>query len=365
MPFSLVNRYMFVQTLLGLGVALLVVSGVIILVDFVEQSRDIGTRVEIGTTQLLLLTVLKAPALIEKTLPFVFLFGVLSSLFRLNRSSELIVMRASGMSAWRILTAPMVLAIGVGILSTTLLNPLGSIGLAEFEARRDILMESRPNPYDLNEVWLRETHADGYTVIAASTLEEGSQELHDPVFLYYAVDERGVPRLERRLDAEIANLRDGFWEIENAVERAPGSPSLALGMASVPTSINRQALFERARSPDGVSFWDLPGLINSAREAGLATERYALRLHALMALPITLLAATLIAAAATLRLYRLGGAAAFAISGGIGGFVMFFFQEMLSSFGATGALPPQTASWAAPALTALIALIYIASTEDG
>ena len=44
---------------------------------------------------------------------------------------------------------------------------------------------------------------------------------------------------------------------------------------------------------------------------------------------------------------------------------MFFFQELLASFGATGALPPLTAAWAAPALTALIALTYIASTEDG
>jgi lipopolysaccharide export system permease protein len=365
MPVSLVHRYMFMQTLLGLGVALLVVSGVILLVDFVEQARAIGTRVEVGTLQLLGLTILKAPSLLEKTLPFVFLFGVLSSLFRLNRNSELIVMRASGMSAWRILAAPMVLALIVGILSTTALNPLGSAGLAEFEHRRDALMEVRRDPNQANPVWLRETRADGFTVIAATTIEEGSQELHGPVFLYYVTDERGAPRLERRVDAELANLRDGFWEIENAIERAPGASALELESLTLPTSINRQALFERARSPDGVSFWDLPGLIDSAREAGLATERYALRLHALMALPITLLAATLIAAAATLRLHRLGGAAAFAISGGIAGFVMFFFQEMLSSFGATGALPAQTAAWAAPALTALIALIYIASTEDG
>ena len=64
-------------------------------------------------------------------------------------------------------------------------------------------------------------------------------------------------------------------------------------------------------------------------------------------------------------MHRLGGAAAFALAGGLAGFVMFFLQELLSSMGATGALPPLTAAWAAPALTALIALTYIASTEDG
>jgi len=33
--------------------------------------------------------------------------------------------------------------------------------------------------------------------------------------------------------------------------------------------------------------------------------------------------------------------------------------------GATGALPAATAAWTAPALTALLAMSYIASTEDG
>ena len=365
MPVNLLNRYMLLQTLYGLAIALLVVSAVIILVDFVEQSRAIGTRVDVGALDLLGLTLLKTPSLVETTLPFVFLFGVLTAMFRLSRRSELIVMRGSGMSAWRILNAPIALAILFGIISATALNPLGAAGNAAFEQRRDTLMDVRRDPNADEPVWLRETHASGFIVVAADALDEDTQVLTQPDFLFYALNETGSPRFERRIDAETAQLRDGFWEIGNAIERSPDSSALELGMVSIPTTINRQALFERSRSPGGVSFWDLPGLINSAREAGLATERYELRFHSLLGLPLTLLAATLIAAAATLRLHRLGGAAAFAISGGIAGFVMFFFQEILSSLGTTGALPPLTAAWSAPALTALAALIYIASTEDG
>jgi len=362
---SRLNRYMMVQTLVGLCVALLVISTVIILVDFVEQSRAIGTRVDIGSLDLLGLTLLKTPSLIETTLPFVFLFGVLTSLFRLNRSSELIVMRASGMSAWRILSAPIALALIGGLLGALALNPLGSAGNAEFEHRRDALMDVRRSPDVEEPVWLRETNLDGFTVIAALSLNEDSQRLMTPAFMYFSVNAEGVPQLERRIDAASASLRDGFWEVTDAVERTPNSTALDLGLVTIPTLINRQALFERARSPDGVSVWDLPGLIDSAHEAGLATERYQLRLHRLLALPLTLLAATLIAAAATLRLHRLGGAAAFALAGGLAGFLMFFLQEVLGSLGATGALPAATAAWAAPALTALLAMSYIASTEDG
>lgn len=362
---SLLSRYMFIQTLVGLALALLVVAAVIILADFVELSRSIGTRVEVNTLQLLWLTALRTPSLLETTLPFVFLFGVLATLFRLNRSSELIVMRGSGMSAWRILSAPMIIALLAGALGTSVLNPLGAAGNAEFEERRDALMNVRRDPNQLEPVWLREATASGFIVIAASGLEEDSQLLREPVFFLYNTDEANIPDLERRIDGSTAKLENGFWEIESAVERGADASRIELGLVTIPTTINRQALFERSRSPEGVSFWDLPGLIDSAREAGLATGRYALRLHGLLALPLTLLAATLVAAAATLRLHRLGGAAAFALAGGIGGFVMFFLQELLSSMGNAGALPAITAAWAAPALTALLAATYIASTEDG
>ncbi|WP_203293466.1 LPS export ABC transporter permease LptG [Maricaulis parjimensis] len=359
------NRYMMTQTLTGLGLAALTISTVIILVDFVEQSRAIGTRVDASTLDLLSLTLLKTPALLETTLPFIFLFGILTSLFRLNRRSELIVMRASGMSAWRILTAPMLLAICAGIAGAVALNPLAAMGSAEFQNRRDQLMNVQRATGVEEPIWLRETSEDGFTVIAATALQENRQELMDPTFYIFTLDENGVPNLDRRIDAAQARLSDGFWQIIDAVERSPNAPTRTLQEETLPTQINRQALFERSRSPEGVSFWDLPQLISSAREAGLATERYELRWHSLLALPLTLLAATLIAAAATLRLHRLGGAAAFALAGGLAGFVMFFLQELLGSMGTTGALPPLTAAWAAPALTALIALTYIASTEDG
>ncbi|MHA6288374.1 LptF/LptG family permease [Maricaulis sp. CAU 1757] len=360
------NRYMLLQTLGGLAVALATISTVIILVDFVEQSRSIGTRADVSVLEVLALTLLRAPSLIEETLPFVFLFGILTSLFRLNRRSELIVMRASGMSAWRILAAPMAFALVAGVVGALVLNPLAAAGLAEYEAQRNALMNIRPAGVE-EPVWLRESNIDGFTVIAAESLDENRQELNEPIFFIFSVSDDNVPTLERRIDAEMASLNDQYWEIVRAVERAPGAdrPAQELGDISMPTSINRQALFERSRSPDGVPFWDLPQLIGSAHSAGLATERYELRLHTLLALPLTLLAATLIAAAATLRLHRLGNAAAFALAGGIAGFVMFFFQELLRSFGNAGALPPPTAAWSAPALTALIALIYIASTEDG
>ncbi len=64
-------------------------------------SRDVGGRVDIGPAEVGRLTLMKAPAVLLVLLPFVFLFGVLAAYVSLNRRSELIAMRAAGISAWR------------------------------------------------------------------------------------------------------------------------------------------------------------------------------------------------------------------------------------------------------------------------
>jgi len=362
---SRLSRYLAVQILFGIFVAASIVSTIILLVDFVEQSRAVGTRVDVSAFDLLVLTLMRAPLLIEETLPFIFLFGVLFALFRLNRRSELIVMRASGYSAWKIVTPAVIIALVSGILAATLLNPVGSALNAQFEARRDQLTQIQTDAPQVQPVWLRETTSDGFIVISARQLEENARALDAPVFHFYTFSETGRPDLDRRISASSAQLIAGFWALENAVERTPGAEPVEIGEVSLPTSIDRQSLFERIRSPRGVSFWDLPGLIESAESSGLAAERFVLRWQGLLTLPLTLIAASLIAAAATLRLYRLGGAASFALTGGAAGFLVYFVQEVLHTLGENGTLPPLTAAWAAPLITTLLALAYIASTEDG
>ncbi len=362
---SRLARYLSIQVLFGIFVAACVIATIILLVDFVEQSRALGTRVDVSAFDLLILTLLRAPLMIEETLPFIFLFGVLFALFRLNRRSELIVMRASGYSAWRIVLPAVIIALMSGIFATTLLNPVGSALNAEFEARRDQLTRIETDAPRAEVVWLRETTPEGFIVIAARQLKEDARELDNPVFHFYSISETGRPDLDRRITASSARLTAGFWVLENAIERMPGTEPAEIGETALPTSIDRQSLFERIRSPRGVSFWDLQGLIDSAQASGIAAERFELRWQGLLTLPLTLIAASLIAAAATLRLYRLGGAAVFALTGGAAGFLVYFVQEVLHTLGENGTLPPLTAAWTAPLLTTLLALAYIASTEDG
>ncbi|KPP80429.1 MAG: lipopolysaccharide export system permease component LptG [Oceanicaulis sp. HLUCCA04] len=360
------TRYLLWQTFTGILGAAVIVIAVILLIDFVETSRDIATRVDISPADTALFSLLKLPLLIQDTLPFIILFGVLWTFFRLNRRSELIVMRASGVSVWRIMAPAVALALAVGLAGSVLLNPLGAATNAHFEARRSALFENRPvEEVSGARVWLREVSDDQVVIIAARGIDDA--RLVDPVFRFYSLqganDDR--PVLEQQIEAGQARLSGGFWQLNDAVEYRPETGAASLGDVSLPTRTGPEALFERTRSTQGVSFWRLPEVIVSAREAGLSTRAYEIRWQSLLAQPLLLAAAALMAIAATLRLSRLGGAAGFALAGGLGGFLLYFLQRMLSGLGSAGNLDTVSAAWSAPALFALAALLYIAVTEDG
>lgn len=358
------TRYLLRQTLFGVLGAAVVVVAVIMLIDFVETSRDVSTRADVNALQILMLTSLKIPLLAQDTLPFMVLFGVLWTFFRLNRRSELIVMRAAGVSAWRIMAPPVALAVAIGGFSAAALNPAGAAANARFETLRASLLSENAGSAS-GQVWLREATPDGYVVMTAQAVETAADALTAPVFRYYVTVDSGPPRLDRQVRGRRARLEDGGWVFQDAVEMRAGQENAERAEIRSPTSVGRQALFERVRSPSGVSFWRLPEVIVSAEQAGLSTRAYELRWHGLLAQPLMMAAAALLAVVATLRLVRLGGAAAFAFAGGLGGFVLYFLQELLIGLGGAGALDPVTAVWTAPAMFTLGALGYIASTEDG
>lgn len=363
---SRIGRYLAVQTLTGIVGAFAVIASVILLIDFVETSRDVGTRTQISSLDVVGMTLLKAPLLLQDTLPFVVLFGVLWAFFSLNRRSELIVLRASGYSIWRMIAPPMVLAALIGLFAMMALNPLGAATNAAFERVREVALNGQTGDVEANTgpIWLRERTTQGYIIIGAERLNPDGVTLERPVFNIYRTQD-GAPVLERRIDAQSARLSPSFWIIESAVERRIDTAPLEIATLTLPTAIGRQALFERARTPGGVSFWRLPSVISSANEAGLSVRAYQLQWHSLLALPLVLMASALIAIAATLRLVRLGGAAAFALTGGAAGFLLYFSQELLISLGQAGTLSAFSAAWSTPILFSLAALYYIATTEDG
>ena len=170
MLLSRIQRYILKETIASLALVLSVIMLAIVLVDVVEQMRTVGTRTEITLPQAIRLSLMKLPMLVEQTLPFAILASSMMVFTKLNRRSELPVIRATGISAWRFLTPVIFLSALLGIFATTLINPIGSHLSGMFEHERASLLDGDSGPsitVAASGIWLRQGNETGQIVIHA------------------------------------------------------------------------------------------------------------------------------------------------------------------------------------------------------
>ena len=81
---------------------------------------------------------------------------------------------------------------------------------------------------------------------------------------------------DERVDGDRANLRDGFWEIENAVVTRIGQPSEKFSTYLVSTYLSPERVRDALGTAISVSFWELPAIIEEEivrlRDAGLLDD---------------------------------------------------------------------------------------------
>ncbi len=361
------QRYVFLEVARGVGIASGVILVMILLVDFVSLTRDLGDVP--GATPLLLFgfSLMRALTLVETTLSFIVLFGAMWAMFRLNRRSELVVMRAAGMSAWRFIAPAMAFALVFGVFATAVINPAAARLNAEFERRQDALSNPLGRGLDIagSAVWLREGRPDGQVVLRAGSSQSGGRELEHVTVWQYQFDDENRPVFRRRYDAASATLEAGFWRLRDAWENAPSAAPIPHDEISIPTALDPSRIVDRAGAPRNLSFWELPGQARRLQQAGFSHLAYTLRWQQLLALPLALAAMTVVASAASLTHARRGGAFRLAVLAAGVGFIVYFGDTLMGTLGVSGVLPAFVAAWAAPFLTLLAGLFVIATVEDG
>jgi len=361
------NRYIATQVLLSIFLAFLVITGIIMLVDFVETSRNLGSETDASMLAVLYITFLNMPMLVEQTIPFVVLFGVMGAFFNLNRHSELIVLRASGLSAWRFLKPAMIVTALLGAIWATAFNPLASISQAKHtNVVNKVTSGGAPVKPMQKDIWLREANTNGYVVIHALSANIEKHTLYNVVFYTFERVTGGPAEFYTRLDIDRAELsKNGYWQLFTVTENEDGKTPQYFSTISRPTTISWKTLRTQSQTGTSPPFWQINTEIRKAKNAGFDTTRLVMHFHKLLALPLTLMAMAVIAAGASLNMAREGGTLRLLIAGGALGFGVYFVDNLIGAFGETGTLPPVVAAWFVPLLVLSCGLIFLSWAEDG
>ena len=376
-----IQRYIFRECVASLVLTLGIILLAIILVDVVEQMRTIGDRTQIGIDVAFSLTMMKTPGLILETLPFAMLVGSILTYSQLGRRSEIPAIRASGVSAWRFLGPVMVLALLVGVLMVTVLDPLATRLSQDFEATRARLLGNTAPSSE--GVWLSQgdlqAGADAeeagaalpgsnqQAIIHGRRVVGRGQALENVTFWYFRPGPAGPSDREftHRIDAKKAELTPGFWQLTGIVENRLGGEIQRTESLALPTNLSSDTLLSRFASSKTIAFWELPSFIQAGKAAGMDVADYVLKYNTLLATPVFMLAMSLIGAVVCLRLARSGGLSRLIGAGALAGFVLYFTTRLASGMSASGATSPEAAAWCPPLFALFAVLTLLAHLEDG
>lgn len=360
-------RYILLKFLRATLAVFLVIALVVMLFSGVENLRRFGDA-GAHAGDILVITLLQAPEVLYQVFPLVLMLSSLVTFLGLARTSELVVMRASGISALRLLRVPVFAAIAIAIFFVAAVNPFVAASIRRGQAMQEDFSSSASSllSFSSEGVWLRQADPNGQTVIqAARTNSDGSilTRVH-----MHRFDTGGV--LYARIDAPAARLTPGAWVLENATQwslQPDGSFALTSEgeRLNLATGLTNDEILDSFAPPETVGFWDLPRFIQQMEDSGFSGLRHRLFLQTELAKPALFAAMVLIGAAFAMRPTRFGQTGVMILFAVLAGFSLYFFKDFAESLGGQGDIPVLVAAWSPPFAAILLAVSLLLHLEDG
>lgn len=353
------NRYFLSRFLASIGSTLLAVFALAYLIDMIEISRR-GRFDDIGFGTIAAISALRVPSFIEQAFPFVVLFAAIFTLVTLNKRMELVVARAAGISIWQILAPFLVGSFLVGTVTVLAYNPVASLAQS-YAARIETTVAGQSAGSDERARWLRQSGDGIDSLIGARAISDGGAELGGVTA--FLLDSEGSVR--ERIDAERATLADGHWLIDSPTVTRIGFPPERRSSVILPTTLLPEYIEQRLADPQTVSIWGLWPKIEIARTLGQDAGAFAMRFHALLAMPALFMAMTLVAGTVAVRYSRLGQSTPTIVGGIAAGFVLYVVSFLAQALGANAVVPAVLAAWFPVVAAGLFGTTILLHQEDG
>jgi lipopolysaccharide export system permease protein len=359
-PSRRIALYMTRLFLVRSAAVLVALVGILMMLDLLGKTGQILSHPGNGDAEIWRYVGLRLPQLVARFLPFAVLLGTLITFAGLNQNSEIISMKAAGISAHQII-APLVLA-------SALLAVVHFAFTERFVTRANAAMTAWDN-VDYGDV-PRETGIQnnvaflhGDDLIFVDRVSGEGANVHLAGISFY---DRTGGVLHRILTARTgAAAPGGGWILRDAslfsldAGTVRPLPAVRLGADIRPDE------FTLARVvPDEQDFFRLQRSIADLAAANRATEALSASLWHKIAGPFSTMLMPLLAAVAAFGLARSGQLMVRAVIGMALGFAYFVADNFAIAMGNLGAYPPFLAAWGPFLLFLLVGEAVLIRTEE-
>ncbi len=332
---------------------------VLMTLDLLGNSGDILAHPGNGDAELWRYVGLRVPQLIARFLPFSVLLGTLVTLATLNQHSEIITMKAAGISAHQIIAPLMLAAVVVAALHFTFNERVVTRANAALGAWEAVEFgEIPPRTGIQDDVWLR--HGDDL-IHAHRVIGRGPTLRLEGVEIY----DRAGGTMRQMLEARSGRRVAQGWELSDVQLFSVDSGHLArMETVVVHEDISPEQFTLAKINPNELDFWELRETIGQLEEADRPVSSLTANLWHKIAGPLSTVLMPLLAAVAAFGIARSGALFLRAVIGMALGFAYFVADNFALAMGNFGAYPPFLAAWGPFLLFLLVGEAVLVRTEE-
>lgn len=348
---------MFVSRIVAMLAVLVLV---LMALDLLGKTGEILAVPGNGQEEILTYVGLRIPQLIQSFMPYSVLLATLITLVTLNQNSEVVSMKAAGLSAHQVLAPLLLTAALVSAASFAFNERVVTRATATLKAWEG--NDYGPVPQDSGErsnVYL----TDGSNILMAKRLLGSGDAMRMEGVTWYRRDPQGM--LSEQLKAERARFAAPGWRLENvegfdvATAASRESDDIVVGEGLTIEQIELDKV-----DADAMSFFELSESIDAYEAAGRRTSELRAKWWHKISGPLAAFLMPLLGSIAAFGLARSGALLLRAILGMALGFAYFVVDNAALAMGSFGGYPPFLAAWSPFFLFLLIGETVLIRTEE-
>ena len=348
---------LFITRILGVLLMLVIVLQML---DLLGESGKIIAYPGNGEAELWTYVSMRVPQLVARFLPYSVLLATLFTLWPLNTNSEVIAMRAAGLSAHQILAPLLLTAVVMAGVSLVFNERVVTRSTATLKAWQAAGYGPIPTDSGIRtNVYLR----DGANILTAATLTGSGANIRMEGVTWYRRDAAGT--IIEQVRSPRATYANPGWRLETPVRfivattRQETLPATVVAPGVTPDQVAISSI-----DADAQNIFELRESIQALRAAGRRTAELEGEWWHKLSAPLSSILMPLLGAVAAFGLARSGQLLIRAVIGMALGFAYFVVDNAALAMGNFGAYPPFVAAWAPFLLFALIGETVLVRTEE-
>lgn len=349
---TLLDRYIGKALVLNVAIVMAVLLALFFFVGFVEEADKIGRR-DYTAWSAMEYTLLRLPQQAYELFPLGALLGTVLGLGGLAANSELIVMRAAGVSLTRIAGA--VMKTGVLLMvAMFLIGELLAPPIVQYASERRVAALSGQISLNTGQgLWARE----GSTFINVRQVESDGRLVGIRLYTF------GADQSMRSLiHARSARFEDGQWrlrQVRQTVFEEDGLSNTRQRELAWHSLLNPQLVNVVAVKPQTLALWELKQYIDYLHDNGLTAEAHELAYWSKLVAPLTTGAMVFLAIPFVFGSLRSVPMGQRVLGGFLVGLAFYLVNMIASRAGLVYDLPPALSASLPTAVTVAVALWWL------